>query len=128
MIVPSEVLWSDRLRDHAAFVAASHATDARRRDVALLLGNISVRRSFLDRWRVWRNYFRRCAVEPGWLHNDPERIDEAVVTLRSYARFAPREQWPELHAILDEIAYLADRTRTLRQQLQVSRLRPIASA
>lgn len=128
MPVPSETLWSNRLREHAAFVAASHATEARRRDVALLLGNVNARGEFINRWRAWRNYFRRCAVEPGWLHNDPERIDEAVVTLRSYARFAPREQWPELHAILDEIAYLADRTRELRQQLHVSRTRPIASA
>lgn len=128
MPVPSEMLWSDRLREYAAFVAESDATEARRRDVALLLGNVNARGAFLDHWRKWRNYFRRCAVEPGWLHNDPERLDEAVVTLRSYARFAPREQWSELHAILDEIAYLADRTRELRQQLHVSRLRPIASA
>lgn len=128
MFVPSEILWSDRLRDYATFVAASHATDARRRDVAFLLCNVNARREFINHWREWRNYFRRCAVEPGWLHNDPERFDEAVVTLRSYTRFAPREQWPELHAILDEIAYFADQTRSLRQRLHVSRMRPIVSA
>lgn len=128
MIVPSETLWSPRLREYADFIVASHATEERRRDVALLLGNVNARREFINRWRAWRNYFRRCAVEPGWLHNDPERIDEAVVTLRSYARFTSRQEWAELFAILDEIACLADRTRSLRQQLHVSRMRPIASA
>lgn len=128
MPVPSETLWSDRLREHAAFVAAPNATDARRRDIVLLFGNHGARELFVQRWRTWLLYFRRCAQEPDSFHGDPERLDEAVVTLRSYTRFVSREQWPELHAILDEIACLADRTRSLRQQLHVSRMRPIASA
>ncbi|MBI4434813.1 hypothetical protein HY635_03310 [Candidatus Uhrbacteria bacterium] len=130
MPVLSETLWSPRLRDYAAFVHASHATDARRCDVAHLLGNRPARDQFIQRWRTWVFYFRRCLQQPGWFDRDPERLDEAVVELRSYARFAPREQWQELHAILDEIAWMADQTRHMRQQLHVSRhLRlPIASA
>jgi hypothetical protein len=128
MTVPSEIVWSDRLRDYADFVFAPDATAARRRDVVLLLGNVRARQAFINRWHAWRNYFRRCAMEPGWLYNEPERMDEAVVKLGSYARFTSRQEWVELFAILDEIAYLADQTRKLRQQLHASRWRPIASA
>ncbi len=127
MPVPSETLWSDRLREYAAFVHASHATDMRRRDVAHLLEDHRAREQFIQRWRTWVFYFRRCLQQPGWFDRDPERLDEAVVELRSYARFADRTTWPALHEILDEIAYMAGQTRGMRQQLHVSRRLPIAS-
>mgnify|MGYP001604478962 CR=1 FL=1 len=128
MLVPSEALWSPRLQEYADFVAARDATEERRRDVTFLLSNRPARDLFIQRWRTWVFHFRRCLKEPGWFHRDPERLDEAVVELRSYARFVDRAAWPALYEVLVEIDQMAHQTRRLRQQLHASRGQPIASA
>ena len=74
-----------------------------------------VRRELAERrLAISRNHFRNCWKDPAGFLPDPSAIDRFVERAEVTVEAVPREAWPKLYAMLDEIAVIAEETKTIR--------------
>ena len=66
------------------------------------------------RLAVSRNHFRNCRKNPAGFLPDPLAIDRFVESSKATVEAVPRDAWPKLYAMLDEIAKIAVETKIVR--------------
>lgn len=119
--IPKDWCWTSRLEAFAQQMAAN-AVDARRQGhLARLLRDRHARRVFLEKWDHTVAQFAQCAQEPAaCVRHDPEALDLAAIEIRALCAHFTREQFPGIFRVADDLAEIADRTRTFRLHLHLA--------